>query len=179
MGKSWAYPVEVLEDMDTSDDLNLDVANDDEDVEWERTKEKKRHARKKTINSIKMDEKPPILNLEQSVSREEGVCCSCSKQSLCKTARCECRAANGSCDSSCSCEPTKCSNRTETSNDDLASHGAMLLQTALSDNHSNLNTTAAAAVRRPLSDIGNNQLLSILIMMVNLYLFVLFSLNME
>ncbi|KAL8492277.1 hypothetical protein ACS0TY_023779 [Phlomoides rotata] len=166
--KSGAYALELSVDMDTSDDEHLDVANDDEDAEWERTKEKRRQFKKRNISKMDNHFEKPVLDLEQSVSvrrsSEGGVCCSCSKTSSCKTSRCECRAANGACDLSCSCDPTKCSNRAETSRNmlvgcqdkDLASHGAMLLQTALSEKHSDLNTDADAAARRPLSDIGNN-----------------------
>lgn len=143
--------------MDTSEDAQLDVASDDEDAEWERTKERRR-LKKRNISKMDTPFEKPILDLEQSVSvrSSEGVCCSCSKTSSCKTSRCECRAANGACDVSCSCEPTKCSNREQqvSENNDLASHGAMLLQTALSEKPSNMNADATG--RRPLSDIGNN-----------------------
>lgn len=114
--------------------------------------------------------------------RASDFCCSCSKQSLCKTGKCECRAAHGSCGLSCGCHPNKCSNRdanmikeqgalpqllqagdTENvSNSDeiegtrsLASHGAMLLQTALAEISVNSKNDTAAK-RRPLSDIGNS-----------------------
>ncbi|KAL5777375.1 hypothetical protein ACOSP7_010301 [Xanthoceras sorbifolium] len=40
-----------------------------------------------------------------------GVCCSCSKKSLCKTSKCGCRAAGGSCGTSCGCAASKCTNR--------------------------------------------------------------------
>jgi len=40
-----------------------------------------------------------------------GVCCSCSKKSLCKTTKCECRAAGGSCGTCCGCAALKCTNR--------------------------------------------------------------------
>ncbi|KAK9072863.1 hypothetical protein SSX86_009298 [Deinandra increscens subsp. villosa] len=110
-----------------------------------------------------------------------GVCCSCSKSSSCKTMKCECRSINGSCSMSCSCHPKKCSNRAAVSvqphlgtpvtedkivnmlsdgdeldknSSELASHGAMLLQAALSDKPvENKNTDNDK--RKPLSDIGN------------------------
>ncbi|TXG52670.1 hypothetical protein EZV62_021839 [Acer yangbiense] len=40
-----------------------------------------------------------------------GVCCSCSKKSLCKTSKCGCRAAGGSCGTACGCAVSKCTNR--------------------------------------------------------------------
>lgn len=46
------------------------------------------------------------------------------------------------------------SDKAETSHD-LATHGAMLLETALSEKPANQNTDGTAA-RKPLSDIGNN-----------------------
>ncbi|KAL0308106.1 UNVERIFIED_CONTAM: Kinesin-like protein KIN-4C [Sesamum angustifolium] len=97
------------------------------------------------------------------------------KSSSCKTSRCECRAASGNCTPSCGCGPTKCSNREEVigkellhpetagnmldmdeteRSKNLASHGAMLLQTAMSDKL--VNTNDGGVIRKPLSDIGNN-----------------------
>lgn len=106
-----------------------------------------------------------------------GICCSCSKSSSCKTMKCECRAVGGSCCVSCGCHPKKCSNREETvfvkesgvqavnvnacdgeeietGSRELASHGAMLLQAALSDKPSEAED-GDGAKRKPLSDIGN------------------------
>lgn len=40
-------------------------------------------------------------------------CCFCSKKSLCKTIKCGCRAAGGSCGTSCGCSSAKCTNRVE------------------------------------------------------------------
>lgn len=142
------YDLELLEDMDTSDD---------DDDEWGGTIERKRRQSRK--QNPKTDFRSP-----------EGVCCSCSKYSSCKTLKCECRAARGICSSGCSCGPTRCSNIEATkkeqpianslvneeaeSSHDLAAHGAMLLQTALSDKTANQSTDVT--VRKPLSDIGNN-----------------------
>ncbi|KAG8369179.1 hypothetical protein BUALT_Bualt15G0124300 [Buddleja alternifolia] len=177
---SGLHGFEVLEDMDTSDDDQLENPNqfNDEDTEWELTKERKKRPTKK--RNSKTDN-----HLESSFESEQsnkGVCCSCSKSSLCKTSRCECRAGGGNCGLSCSCEPTRCSNREEASekdlvqpelnepvgnisetdeidrNNNLASHGASLLQTALSEKP--INTNDGGAIRRPLSDIGNNLAMS-------------------
>ncbi|XWS23988.1 hypothetical protein CRYUN_Cryun28dG0062600 [Craigia yunnanensis] len=43
--------------------------------------------------------------------RPSGVCCSCSKKSLCKTLKCECRATGSNCGMSCGCAMAKCTNR--------------------------------------------------------------------
>ncbi|XP_071723164.1 kinesin-like protein KIN-4C [Rutidosis leptorrhynchoides] len=47
-------------------------------------------------------------------------CCSCSKKSLCKTTKCGCRAAGGSCGNSCGCSASKCSNREAVNSNDSA-----------------------------------------------------------
>ncbi|OMO57598.1 hypothetical protein COLO4_35248 [Corchorus olitorius] len=44
-----------------------------------------------------------------------GVCCSCSKRSSCKTLKCECLAAGGSCGMSCNCAIARCTNREKVS----------------------------------------------------------------
>ncbi|KAK4434246.1 Kinesin-like protein KIN-4C [Sesamum alatum] len=168
-----------LEDMDTSDDDQPEHSSrsDDEDSEWVRTRErKKRQARKRNSKTDNPVETSVDLEHSHVATSTEQVCCSCSKSSLCKTSRCECRAASGNCTPSCSCEPTKCSNRedvivkdslqpetagnmletdeTERSKN-LASQGAMLLQTALSEKPVNTNE-GGGVTRKPLSDIGNN-----------------------
>lgn len=160
--------------MDTSDDnsSHLDHATD---VEWGHTRERRRRQSRKR-NSKTDVEKAVDLGHPISIISTESVCCSCSKKSSCKTGRCECRAASGMCSSSCGCEPSKCSNREEEAtmkdmlqlsvhmsmseeevgnSHDLASHGAMLLQTALSEKNVNQNADGST-VRKPLSDIGNN-----------------------
>ncbi|KAL0432658.1 UNVERIFIED_CONTAM: Kinesin-like protein KIN-4C [Sesamum latifolium] len=166
-----------LEDMDTSDDDHQEHPRlSDDDGEWVRTRErKKRPARRR--NSKTDSHVETVVDLEHLVvaTSVERVCCSCSKSSSCKTSRCECRAASGNCTPSCGCGPTKCSNREEVIGKDLlqpeaagnmldtdetersknlASHGAMLLQTALSDKP--VNTNDGGVTRKPLSDIGNN-----------------------
>lgn len=128
---------------------------------------------------LSQDDKEEILSQDgDDADWGVGVCCSCSKYSLCKTSRCECRAANGSCSFQCSCEITKCSNRnagpandvlqpelTEVAEtlakvdenkgpNDLASHAAELIQTAFSVKSKPTNNDSVS--RKPLSDIGNN-----------------------
>lgn len=101
-------------------------------------------------------------------------CCSCSKLSSCKTNRCQCRAAGHDC--TISCRSSKCSNKEDNANESsghvgntgnitegdetegeknhtLASHGAMLLQTAFSDKAETKDEVGSK--RKPLSDIGN------------------------
>ncbi|KAA8528360.1 hypothetical protein F0562_035715 [Nyssa sinensis] len=159
--------IELLEDMDTSESEHSDLDATDDECEWghfdldapsddaESVHPKRRLPKKKNFNA--------------------EVCCSCSKKSLCKTTRCECRAAGGKCGISCDCEATKCSNR-ETDlikeadhlpqsepaegadeidrSHMLASHGAMLLQSALTDKPTETNDECGSR-RKPLSDIGN------------------------
>ncbi|KAK6940261.1 Kinesin motor domain [Dillenia turbinata] len=104
-----------------------------------------------------------------------GTCCSCSRGSFCKTLKCQCRANGSTCGSSCGCSASKCSNREATSvkvdSDDasqsdsqgiednateknLVSHGAMLLQSALTEKPAEM-TDDNGRKRKPLSDIGN------------------------
>ncbi|GFP89555.1 chromosome-associated kinesin kif4 [Phtheirospermum japonicum] len=184
---SGAYGFELLEDMDTSDDDQAEYSDpsNDDDTEWEHTKDRKKRQNRK--RNSRTDSHVEIIDLEQPEvvvkPTEAVVCCSCSRSSACKTSRCECRAASGSCSLSCSCEPTRCSNRgeiitkdfsrpdsnetaaavgnmleAERNNIDLASHGAMLLQNALSEKP--VCTNDGGTVRKPLSDIGNNLALS-------------------
>ncbi|XP_054797991.1 kinesin-like protein KIN-4C isoform X2 [Prosopis cineraria] len=68
-------------------------------------------------NHDKLDEqmKTPEMNLssetEAKMDESDGLCCSCSKKSLCKTNKCRCRSAGGSCGTSCGCTRFKCTNR--------------------------------------------------------------------
>ncbi|KAL7127691.1 hypothetical protein ABFS83_14G268900 [Erythranthe nasuta] len=178
---SGVYGSQLLEDMDTSDDDESEESNlsNDDEVEWVRTKERPRRQSRRR-NSKSESHVESIINSEQSVQTTsvEGVCCTCSKSSSCKTSRCECRAASGMCSLTCSCTASRCSNRVEIApngllqqekienggnlfgsderqrSHDLASHGVMLLQTALSEKPGNAND--GRVVRKPLSDIGNS-----------------------
>lgn len=105
-------------------------------------------------------------------------CCSCSKKSSCKTLKCECRATNGSCGTSCGCAQAKCANRDTDlfkKLDDLqqlettegrnclgvaASHGELRLHSALVDKPAGSNSNCAPR-GRALSDIGNTLVCSI------------------
>ncbi|CAI9116148.1 OLC1v1017224C1 [Oldenlandia corymbosa var. corymbosa] len=196
-----------LEDMDISDSDYSDMdKTDDDDYELEqsdmdgddsvgfskvRKRTKKRNSKNSnhsgtsscpiSINSDGMTE-PTSHGGDSSVNqlRASAFCCSCSKSSMCKTNKCECRASDGHCGSSCGCDPSKCSNRESGPNQNdhdpprsgfsgstasaseideaernhiLASHGATLLNSALSGK-SAVNDDNGSR-RKPLSDIGN------------------------
>ncbi|XP_058781230.1 kinesin-like protein KIN-4C isoform X2 [Vicia villosa] len=64
--------------------------------------------------TAKMDTPEMSSSNENSVKRGravEGLCCSCSRKSLCKTTKCKCRSTGGSCGPSCGCSLSKCTNR--------------------------------------------------------------------
>ncbi|XP_071925031.1 kinesin-like protein KIN-4C isoform X1 [Coffea arabica] len=200
--------LQSLEDMDTSDSEYSDNGQGDDDhelghtdlddPEWSLTNGRRRRAKKRNSknSSHSGTASHPIsasdsegLNTKTSGGEdstgsqkyESAICCSCSKKSLCKTMKCECRLADGICGTSCGCDPVKCSNResaltqednglppseivgltrtaSETDEADgshvLASHGAMLLQSALSEKPM-ISNDEGGPRRKPLSDIGN------------------------
>ncbi|CAN1825918.1 Kinesin-like protein KIN-4C [Linum perenne] len=114
-----------------------------------------------------------------------GQCCSCSRKSSCKTTKCECLAAGGMCGASCGCSASKCSNRdpaayaianseidaemggasgsdesSKNKINELASHGAMLLENAMFDKPAaarQAEDDVSETQRKPLSDIGNTK----------------------
>lgn len=232
--------VELLEDMDTSesehsgcevdDDVDWKYSSLDEGDEsgWAHAEAKgrKRKTKRKMSkpgrhsvaqsNSNYSDD-PETMEMIPAVEQDtifqkmlDVSCCSCSKWSFCKTAKCECRAAGGNCGISCGCNPNKCSNREVkiknvgalpqlevlegtgnvssadeieksralpqlellegtgniSSSDEierscsLVSHGAMLLNTALSEIPAGTKNETAAK-RKPLSDIGNTKVFSL------------------
>ncbi|KAI7731995.1 hypothetical protein M8C21_030183 [Ambrosia artemisiifolia] len=161
---------------------------DETDEEWGH---RRRHNAKKRYSKVIIESSTdtgihkasPLEDGDSNMLQKapSGVCCSCSKYSSCKTLKCECRAAIGSCSTSCDCDPRKCSNRvgvlvqpdlgppvtedgivnilsdveeSDKNSNELASHGAMLLQAALSDKPVEIKD-AEDAKRKPLSDIGN------------------------
>ncbi|XP_010254537.1 PREDICTED: kinesin-like protein KIN-4C [Nelumbo nucifera] len=188
---------ELLEDMDTSESDCSDLADedwdeseaiDDEWVEsgkWQVKRGCKTKPRTKVIANSLDTNVPDNLNSETSCAEsipklgpQSGACC-CSKNSSCKTLKCECRAVGATCGVSCGCKATKCANRgpIEVKEDEprlseliessenhigsdeteknkiLASHGATLLQGALAEKPVKVNEDGTQ--RRPLSDIGN------------------------
>ncbi|XP_021759754.1 kinesin-like protein KIN-4C [Chenopodium quinoa] len=166
---------ELLEDMDTSDS-EYSCHDEDSDGEWEENDVmvKKRNSRKggrSGSDSKSLDTDGGSLKGEDSVdivkeNSTSTICCTCSKQSFCKTMKCECRASGGSCSSSCGCSSNKCSNREGESKEDcippndvehdrdLATQGATLLQNALTERPAEQHEENGAK-RKPLADIGN------------------------
>ncbi|KAK2659919.1 hypothetical protein Ddye_006452 [Dipteronia dyeriana] len=90
-----------------------------------------------------------------------GVCCSCSKKSLCKTSKCGCRAAGGSCGTACGCAVSKCTNREivpiklddALQSSDLVSQDAMLQKTLIEKPREMKEDHCPK--KQPLRDIGN------------------------
>ncbi|KDP41481.1 hypothetical protein JCGZ_15888 [Jatropha curcas] len=187
----------LMEDMDISESERSDA--DTADDEWvqsdvdmaddESARPMKRRVKKKICKSGGSSSTGEINDPENSkldpssegvafaMEQTTPVCCTCSRYSLCKTQKCQCRAAKGICGTSCGCVPSKCSNREDKLDElvqlemsesagtgsgsddtdkkhDLASHGAMLLQSALVEKP--VETSDNGVVKRkPLSDIGN------------------------
>ncbi|XP_068653718.1 kinesin-like protein KIN-4C [Aristolochia californica] len=182
-----------LEDMDTSESeqsYHSDIASDSE---WEKSelKQPKRQP-KKDLKPGPHQTAPLTLEEVENTSDEavcpprvtkfaSEVCCSCSKQSKCKTTKCACRCAGTSCGDTCGCMSAKCANRLEDfiklegeespqgeitegdgdivesdldSSKELATHGAMLLQSAFGQKPVEV-TEGNGPKRKPLSDIGN------------------------
>ncbi|XP_020547897.1 LOW QUALITY PROTEIN: kinesin-like protein KIN-4C [Sesamum indicum] len=138
-----------LEDMDTSDDDQQEHPrlSDDRDGEWVRTRErKKRQARKRNSKTDSHVETAADLEHLVVATSIERVCCSCRK--------CSNREEVSANDL---LQPETAGNMLDTDeierSKNLASHGAMLLQTALSEKPVNAND---GVTRKPLSDIGNN-----------------------
>lgn len=188
---------ELLDDMDTSDSEHSDdqdwVASETE-MDTEKLSKKKRITRngirstsnETSCNTSVVKNETSGNGIRDLMEPSSGVCCTCSRTTLCKTLKCKCRAAGGLCGTSCGCAPTKCSNRTitlavkeeESSDLDqrekaeaignssgtdegqmsqvLASQGVMLLQGAFAEKPEESNGNCAPK-RRPLSDIGNTQ----------------------
>uniref|UniRef100_A0A6N2MLA4 Kinesin motor domain-containing protein n=1 Tax=Salix viminalis TaxID=40686 RepID=A0A6N2MLA4_SALVM len=140
----------ILDDMDTSESEHSD--NDLMDDDWVQSEKEatddewvmsgKRQGRKRNYKNKARSSTGSIHDPENSKSDCSGevatavpVCCACSKYSLCKTSKCQCRASGGACGV-------------------LASHGALLLQSALVEKPVETNDDNVAR-RKPLSDIGN------------------------
>ncbi|KAE8666761.1 Kinesin-like protein BC2 [Hibiscus syriacus] len=160
------------EDMDISESEHSDMDahdDDDDDDEWVQSDKKqilKRVSRSRT--SILAVHQPDSNDLENKGCSDEvtekidGICCSCSKQSSCKTSKCQCRANGSSCGQSCGCSSVKCSNRRAEANEggsnetnNLVAHGAMLLQNAFGGEKPAEANDDCPTKRKALSDIGN------------------------
>ncbi|GMI82779.1 hypothetical protein like AT5G60930 [Hibiscus trionum] len=161
------------EDMDISESehSDMDSHDDDDDDEWVQSNKKQIQKRaSRSRSSILAVHQPDTNGLENKGCDEvaekiDGICCTCSKQSSCKTSKCQCRINGSSCGQSCSCSSVKCSNREAEasvandggSNDPriLAAHGAMLLQNAFGGEKPTETNDDCPTKRKALSDIGN------------------------
>ncbi|XVF36591.1 hypothetical protein REPUB_Repub19eG0070400 [Reevesia pubescens] len=157
-----------IEDMDTSDSEHSDMdASDDDDDEWVQS-EKKPIRRRASRARADTNDSENVKGCSGEVTRKiDGLCCSCSKKSGCKTPKCQCRANGNSCGESCGCSSVRCSNREAEANPandvgsnkerNLVAHGAMLLQNALEGEKAAGEETNddCATKRKALTDIGN------------------------
>ncbi|KAG5045439.1 hypothetical protein JHK82_014828 [Glycine max] len=177
----YRWSTHLLEDMDISETESDDLTDDG----WEESGKLKVWKRKsKTRRSDIENNQSNINNLEDFKENSgdilvdtpgetaSDICCSCSRTSLCKTAKCKCKAMGNSCGSSCGCLATKCVNRASISSESqeptqsasieetglLVTQGAGLLQGALVDRLDE--TNSGRGHRKPLSDIGNTQVKS-------------------
>ncbi|KAK1395996.1 kinesin-like protein KIN-4C [Heracleum sosnowskyi] len=207
--------VELLEDMDTSesehsnceldDDVDWKYSSLDEGDETGLAHAEAKGRRRKTKrkmskpgrhsvsqSTLNYSDDPETMESMPAVEQDtilqktlDASCCSCSKWSFCKTAKCECRAAGGDCGNSCGCNPKKCSNRevkimdlgalpqvevlegtgNVSSADEIERSRALpqieLLEgTALSEIPAGTKTDTVAK-RKPLTDIGNTKILQV------------------
>ncbi|KAK9165664.1 hypothetical protein Scep_000855 [Stephania cephalantha] len=159
--------IELLEDMDTSESEQSD-GEAETDQEWVKSG---RRPPKKRSSKGTSGHASASGSSNSEASASEGLCCSCSKGSFCKTSKCQCLAAHSFCGAACGCISTKCTNRdsseingkfggvdteSDTQTKSLASHGAMLLQSALSEKPDVTKNDQNGTQRRALSDIGND-----------------------
>ncbi|KAK9164017.1 hypothetical protein Syun_004919 [Stephania yunnanensis] len=159
--------IELLEDMDTSESEQSD-GEAETDQEWVKSG---RRLPKKRSSKGTSGHASASGSSNSEASASEGLCCSCSKGSFCKTSKCQCLAAHSFCGAACGCISTKCTNRdsseingnfggvdteSDTQTKFLASHGAMLLQSALSEKPAVTKNDQNGTQRRALSDIGND-----------------------
>lgn len=164
-----------------SDDYDVE-ATDDEWIESGKLQAKKRDSRSGRSNMENKQSSNENSNVHDNsreglpgVFGDTDICCSCTKSSSCKTAKCKCRTMGNICGKSCGCLETKCANRGLVSKEepaqseviegiendssidetekDLATHGAELLQSALVKNQTETNNDRRP--RKPLADIGN------------------------
>ncbi|KAE8731288.1 P-loop containing nucleoside triphosphate hydrolases superfamily protein isoform 2 [Hibiscus syriacus] len=165
--------VTYIEDMDTyeSEYSDMDAGDDDDDdddwVQSERKPVRRRASRARASTAgIPKSDKNVVNGCTGEVAKKiEGLCCTCSKKSLCKTPKCQCRANGNSCGQSCGCSSVKCSNKeaeANVSNDadtneemNLVAQGAALLQNALEGEKAAEMNDGGTTKRKALSDIGN------------------------
>ncbi|CAN1340993.1 Kinesin-like protein KIN-4C, partial [Linum perenne] len=118
--------------------------------------------------------------------KKTGGCCSCSKKSLCKTSKCECRAAKGSCGERCGCTTSKCSNRKGLAKKDSSlqsvvvtaqdsAHTAGSGTTSATSPLNDHKTSEETIIRQPFSEIANVQVGLQSVVLINIANFSLFS----
>ncbi|CAN1825898.1 Kinesin-like protein KIN-4C, partial [Linum perenne] len=118
--------------------------------------------------------------------KKTGGCCSCSKKSLCKTSKCECRAAKGSCGERCGCTTSKCSNRKGLAKKDSSLQSVVTAQesahtagsgtTSATSPLNDHKTSEETIIRQPFSEIANVQVGLQSVVLINITNFSLFSL---
>ena len=161
-----------MEDMDTSESEHSDMDASDDD-EWVQSEKKPIRRRASRSRSSSLEIYQSVTNdlenikgcIDEVTEQIDGLCCTCSKQSSCKTLKCQCRANGNSCGQLCGCYSVKCSNREVESNmpnnvdsneeKNLVAHGAMLLQNALESEKAAETNDDCATRRKALTDIGN------------------------
>ena len=153
--------------MDISDSENseeLEDTSEGSDGEWVESTRKARR-RRRTVSgrsnpnlgrqNTQENAEPEKPTDEKSILPKDNLSshgCSCSKYSLCKTNKCECRGSGGQCGAACGCKDSKCSNRESSSdNAEIVNQGVMLLENAFSEKEAH-----DAKSRKPLADIGNS-----------------------
>ncbi|KAL1170737.1 hypothetical protein V6Z11_A05G233300 [Gossypium hirsutum] len=105
------------EDMDISDSehSDIDALDDDDDDDWVQSDKKqiRRRASKSRTSSLGVHQ-PNTNGSENSkgctdevTGKIDGICCTCSHKSSCKTSKCQCRANGSSCGQSCGCTSIK------------------------------------------------------------------------
>ncbi|XWS25382.1 hypothetical protein CRYUN_Cryun27aG0063900 [Craigia yunnanensis] len=161
-----------MEDMDTSESehSDMDASDDDEWVQSEKKPIRRRASRSRASSlEIYQSDTNDFENIKgcigEAIEKSDGLCCTCSKQSSCKTLKCQCRANGNSCGQSCGCSSVKCSNREAEANKpnnvgtneekNLVAQGAMLLQNALEGEKAAETNDDCATRRKALTDIGN------------------------
>ena len=143
-------------------------------------------SRNNSLTDVKSEmpsEEIPTIQKEHASSQ----CCSCSSKSLCKLTRyCECRALGSQCGTGCGCNASKCSNRVRVVKEEIddeppsekegsefgnvsssengakmkdeVKQGIMLLENAMAEKE-----TQQPKSRKPLADIGNNDVSTLLL----------------
>jgi hypothetical protein len=152
--------------MDTSDSEysgELENMSEESDADWVQSTRKVRKHRRTVSSHTNPNLDYP--NTQESAEPEKPTdekCispndvpsggCSCSKFSSCKTSKCECRGSGAQCGPGCGCKDIKCSNRDSSSdNPEIVNQGIMLLENAFCEKDAQ-----DAEPRKPLADIGNN-----------------------